>query len=372
MNLHERYGLRHIINARGTFTPLGVSRTPEPVIEATAEALRHFFDMAELQRVAGGRIAELTGAEAACVTNCVAAGITVAVAAAMAGADAARIAQLPDPAGMNRCVVVQAGHLVNFGQPVEQAVRLSGAEVLTAGDADGCLPEILDARLAEDGVAALLIVDSRLSWGDNVSAAEAVALAHARGLPVILDGAAQDLRLPALLATGADAVLVSGQKYLSSPTAGIVLGRTDFVAAILAQEKGIGRAMKAGKEDIIGALAAVEYRQTLDLDAWSAERRAEAEEFAAALGTLAGVSTRLVADPTHGPFWRVHADFDDARCGRPAGDIAHELAAGDPPIYVFEADAAQGTLNFELLSLGADERRTIVDRISEIVGYEKD
>ena len=249
-----------------------------------------------------------------------------------------------------------------------QAVRLAGAEVAAAGDDAGCTPERLDAHLAEDGVAALLVVDSRLAWGDNVAAAEAAALARARGLPVILDGAAQDLRLPDLLAVGADAVLVSAQKYLSAPTAGIVLGRPDFVAAVLAQEKGIGRAMKAGKEDIVGALAAVEYRQSLDLDAWSRDRRAEAEVFADALRTLPGVTARLVPDPTQGPFWRVHADFDAKACGMVAPDIARDLAAGHPPIYVFEAEAAAGTLNFELLGLADDERRAIVERIGEIIG----
>ena len=137
-SLHEEYKLRRVINARGTFTPLGVSRTPEPVVEATAEALRHFFDMGELSNWAGREIARLTDAEWGAVTHCTAASITMSCAAMMSCSDARKIAQLPDTRGMNTGVVVQAGHLVNYGQAIEQAIRLSGARVVVAGSHDRC------------------------------------------------------------------------------------------------------------------------------------------------------------------------------------------------------------------------------------------
>ncbi len=43
MSLHDRYGLTRVINAAGTFTPLGVSRSPAAVGNAVAEALSAFF-----------------------------------------------------------------------------------------------------------------------------------------------------------------------------------------------------------------------------------------------------------------------------------------------------------------------------------------
>ena len=61
----------------------------------------------------------------------------------------------------------------------------------------------------------------------------------------------------------ADLVLVSAQKYLASPTAGLIIGRKRLVHACRAHEKGIGRAMKATKEAVIGVLAALEERQNL-------------------------------------------------------------------------------------------------------------
>ena len=49
---------------------------------------------------------------------------------------------------------------------------------------------------------------------------------------MIVDGAAQDLRLRELIATGADLVLTSAHKYLCSTTGGIVAGRKELVDAV--------------------------------------------------------------------------------------------------------------------------------------------
>ena len=42
--------------------------------------------------------------------------------------------------------------------------------------------------------------------------------------------------------------------------------------AVYLQNRGIGRAMKAGKEAIFGAMAALEYREQEDMGAWTAEQ----------------------------------------------------------------------------------------------------
>ncbi|MGI9384544.1 MAG: aminotransferase class V-fold PLP-dependent enzyme [Methyloligellaceae bacterium] len=367
MDLHKDYGLRELINARGVFTPLGVSRTPEPIIEAVAEALRHFFDMAELQDTTGRTIAEITGSEWGTVTNCAAASITISVAAAMTGTDAEKIARLPDTTGLANRVVIQAGHLVDYGQPIEQAIRLAGAEVVVAGGPDRCTRQDLETALATENVAALVVVDSRLIAGETVPPAQAVALAHAIGLPVILDGAAQDLRLDELIATGADLIAVSAQKYLSGPTAGLVFGTRALVDAVNAQGKGIGRGMKAGKEAVFGALAALKLRQTLDLARWETVKLQEAETFAAHIAGLPGITTELVPDPTKGPFCRVHATIDPAAVGKPAGQVISELAQGDRPIFVYAEPQRPGTIVLELMELTDEEREAIAVRLKEIL-----
>lgn len=368
MNLHKDYGLRELINARGVFTPLGVSRTPEPIIDAVAESLRHFFDMAELQDATGRTMAEIAGSQWGAVTNCAAASITLSVAAAMTGTDADRIARLPDTTGMANRAVIQAGHLVNYGQPIEQAIRLAGAELVVAGTPARCTRQELEAATAAENVAALVIVDSRLSVGETVPPAHATELAHAIGLPVILDGAAQDLRLGELIATGADLVLVSAQKYLSGPTAGLVFGTRKLVDAVNAQGKGIGRGMKAGKEAVFGALAALKLRQAMDLGQWETVKRQEADAFAARIADLPGLTTELVPDPTEGPFCRVHARIDPAIAGKPAEQIVSELVQGDRPIFVYAEPRTPETIAFELMELTDEEREAVAVRLEEILG----
>jgi seryl-tRNA(Sec) selenium transferase len=125
-DIRRRLGLRPIINVSGTMTALGASIVVPDAIRAVTEILPEFVEITDLQRKASAVIARLTGAEAGFVTASASAGITIGVAGCMTGADLGRVEQLPDAAGMKDEVVVQAGHLVGYGAPVEQAVRLAG------------------------------------------------------------------------------------------------------------------------------------------------------------------------------------------------------------------------------------------------------
>lgn len=268
MNLHDRYQLTRLINASGTFTPLGVSRSSVQIASVVAQALGEFFDIDELQVRTGRAVADLTGAEAAAVTHCVAAGITLSIAAAMAGSDPLRIQALPDSRGLPNRVVLPAGHAVNYGHPIFTDIRLAGAHPVIACTDASCTLENIETALADERTACLLLVSSRLVAGPRIDLREAVAAAHRRGVPAIIDGAAQDMRIGELLATGADIVLISAHKYMASPTAGLIIGRSGMVQACRAQDRGIGRSMKATKEALIGVLAAVEERRALDIEAW--------------------------------------------------------------------------------------------------------
>ncbi len=83
-SLHTRFGLNQVINACGTYTPLGVSRSTPQVAQAVAQALGDFSVIDQLQAAASQALARWAGAQAGAVTHCVAAGITMAVAGAMA------------------------------------------------------------------------------------------------------------------------------------------------------------------------------------------------------------------------------------------------------------------------------------------------
>src|SRR6202453_4435023 len=68
-NIYARIGVRSFINGRGTWTYLSGSLELPEVRAAKQAAAEHFVDIFELQRAAGRRLAELSGAEAGMVTS---------------------------------------------------------------------------------------------------------------------------------------------------------------------------------------------------------------------------------------------------------------------------------------------------------------
>jgi L-seryl-tRNA(Ser) seleniumtransferase len=90
---------------------------------------------------------------------------------------------------------------------------------------------------------------------------EVIDIAHAAGVPVIVDAADQvppRSNLTNLTARGADLVVFSGGKGLSGPqSSGLILGRRNLVEACRlnsSPNSAIGRGMKVGKEEIAGLL----------------------------------------------------------------------------------------------------------------------
>ena len=367
MGIHERYNLTNVINAAGTFTPLGVSRSPAIVGQTVAEALSEFFLIDELQDVASAAISQWTGAEAGAVTHCVAASITLAIAAAMAGNAPDRVAALPDTNDMPNRVVLPAGHAINYGHSIVQDVRLAGATPVLAGSAQQCAIEALESELRQARTACLLLVSSRLVGGKPIDIARAVRVAHDCGLPAIIDGAAQDMRVKEILATGADLVLVSAQKYLASPTAGLVIGRKDLVGAVRAHEKGIGRAMKPTKEGICGVLAAIAEREKADLRAWRSMQEEKVARFVQRANDHPGVSATSIADPVGMPFPRAQLTIDPAHAGMDAATLAVALRSGSPSVWVMNHALKEGHMILELVPLSDKELETINSRISAIL-----
>lgn len=368
MDLHEQYGLRHVINACGKMTHLSGAIVLPDIAAAASDSMRHFFVLDELQAAAGRLIAEQTGAESGCVTACTAAGITLSVAASMTGNSLPRVLQLPDSEGMPSRVLIQKGHCVNYGNPITQSIRLAGATPIELGTVNRCTPEFIRYELEKGGVAAIVHVEShhtvRYGW---VPLPDVVTLAHEFDVPVIVDGAAQDQRLRELIGTGADIVLTSAHKYLCSTTGGIVAGRKELVDAVYLQNRGIGRPMKAGKEAIIGAMAALDFRSTQDMAAWTAEQDRKMHLILDRLEGIAGLTLSIDPDPNGCPFSRARLTLDSQQCGHSAESFNEVLQEGDPTIVLRAHHVDEGYVNIDAIEMTDDEIELTCSRIRELL-----
>lgn len=326
-------GLRHIINASGTMTALGASIMVPEAIEAMAAIAPYFVEMGELHKKASEVIAKATGAEAGTVTASTASGMSVSIAACMTGADMGRIEQLPDTTDMRNEVVIQLGHMVDFGHPLDQDIRITGARVRAIGQATNTKIHQLEHALGSDTAAALYVVSHHTARFGMIALKQFCDVSHAKGVPVIVD-AASEYDLEGFLQDGADLVIYSGHKFLGGPTSGLVAGKKDLVRASYLQNFGIGRSMKVGKESIYGVMAAIQAWGTRDHQGIRAKEQRILELWQDGLKNIPGIRAEKSPDPTDNPLERLLIKVDESETGISAWELAINLAKGDTPVVV--------------------------------------
>ncbi|MCQ8781613.1 aminotransferase class V-fold PLP-dependent enzyme [Mangrovibrevibacter kandeliae] len=364
--IRTRLGLRQVINVSGTMTSLGASIITEPAIAAMAEIAPEWVEIDDLQRRASATIARLTGAEAGFVTACCAAGISMTIAGAMTGIDLLAMERLPnDTRGLRTEVLLQAGHAVNYGAPVDQSVRLVGGRVVTAGTVTAVQRHHVENAITDNTVALLHVVSHHTVQYGLLSLEEVVEICRPRGVPVIVDAASEyDLR--GFLARGADIVIYSGHKFLSGPTSGLVAGRKDLVRAAYLQNKGIGRAMKVGKESIAGVMAALDAWETRDHSAVRARETGALGLWHARLNAHPGLHARITPDPTHNPLDRLEVAVAP-ESGFTAYGLAKTLSAGEPPVIVRDHEAELGFFYLDPCNLHDGEAEVVADAFERVM-----
>ncbi|MBV9782439.1 MAG: aminotransferase class V-fold PLP-dependent enzyme [Acidisphaera sp.] len=392
--IYERLGVRTIVNAKGSATRLSGAILPEEVAQAMAEASQSCVDIAELQAAAGAIIAEATGAEAGYVTSGAAAGLLLGTAACVTGLDPGRMNRLPDTAGMKNEVVMPRSQR-NF---YDHAVRAAGVRIVEvglpdrfsgAGVRDAEPWEIADA-ITERTAAVHFVAQP---WS-RPPLADIVRIAHAAGVPVLVDAAAQlppATNLRRFIAEGADLVVFSGGKALRGPQAsGILCGRRDLVMAAALQHldldidwplwspppglidkrllagaphHGIGRPCKVGREEIVGLITALRLFLAADPEARRAAWHVQLATIADGLGGLPGLTARLDGS---GEVPLLHLVLDhDAKLG--AAELAERLQRGDPPIHVDHARLSENILRCNPTCLKPDQPAIVARRVRELL-----
>jgi uncharacterized pyridoxal phosphate-dependent enzyme len=371
MPMREDLGVKELINADSMKTLLGGTLMAPSVLDAMRNAAESYVDMHELQRAVGKRLANLTHNEAAFVCTGASAGLILATLACITGRDmnmvgtAIRdgVASFP-----RRDFVVQCGHR----NPYDPAIVLAGGRLVQVGNVLQTFAWELEAAITPATAGVLYFAGKHLGFG-ALELEEVVRIAHAADVPVIVDAAAQlppQENLWSFTKRGADLVIFSGGKELRGPQAsGLIVGRRDLIEACAlhaSPNQRLARAMKVGKEEMLGLLAAVELYMTQD----DADELARCErivtEWVDALGSLPGVSAERSFPGTDGrPLPRAVISFDSSM-GLTGASVQAALLSGRPAIAVAVADPRAIYLNPELLRTG--EEKTVLDRVSQVVG----
>lgn len=379
--------LRPVINASGVVLHTNLGRAPlaaaarEAMVAVAAGYSNLEYDLETGSRGSRydhcvGLLVELTGAESALVVNNAAAALVLALATV----------------AHDRGVAVSRGELVEIGGGfrIPEILARSGARLVEVGSTNRTRVADYEKALAGEEIAALLKVhrsNFRMSgFTEEASLAELAPLAASVGVPLLYDlgsglladpqalGMPPEPRPAEALEAGADLVVVSGDKLLGGPQAGLVLGRAAIVSAM--RENPLCRALRVDKVTLAGLEATLRlYRDperarseipVLRMLAEPTERlRARAEALAerlrgaglaeasaeATVGAVGGGTYPDVPLPSWGAVVR----------GVPVGRLVAALRAGEPPVVGrIEGDR----LVLDVRTIREEEIDVLVDRVA--------
>jgi L-seryl-tRNA(Ser) seleniumtransferase len=371
-DIYQSIGVRPMINCEGVITIIGGSLTLPEVKRAMDEASRQYVHLDELAEAVGSRLAELTGAEWGIVTSGCAGAMTHATSACITGGDPEKLQRLPDLTGLKNEVVVP-----RYCRNVyDHAVRMLGVrmvEVETVQD--------LEAALSPR-TAMIYMFLGNANQPENRQASRELSLetvvrfTRPKNVPVLVDCAAERLS-DDYLKRGASLLAYSGGKLLRGPQcAGLLLGRKDLVKAAwinAAPHHSFGRPMKAGKEEIMGMLAAVEMWKKRDHQAEWKQWQAWVDYMADRIGKAPGVTTETATPDT--PVQRcprLHVSWDSEKLGITGKEAEKLLFEGTPRIRVARAiGSRRDTLpsSFMLLPImmSAGEEKLVAERVHALL-----
>lgn len=367
-DVYESIGVRPLINARGTFTIISGSLMLPEVRAAMDAAAKRYVHLDELTDAIGARLATLTGAEWGLVTSGCSAALTHATAACVAGGNPDLHVRIPNLNGFAKDEVIIPKHSRNVYDAALRAVGVRVTEVST--------PAELDAALGPRTALVYILA------GPNADASplslQAIApIAKARGVPILVDAAAEILTVPNVhLQNGATLVGYSGGKCLRGPqTAGLLLGRKDLVRAAWvhsAPHHGFARGKKVGKEEAIGMLMAVEMwvkrDHTAEWNRWSSWL----DHIARRVSSIDGIQTSVVQPKglsNRTPQLRVL--WDRQRFGVSGESIARMLLDGEPRIALFPARGDNGPsltgVSVTPYMLSPGDEKIVADRLHALL-----
>ncbi|HZF39568.1 MAG TPA: aminotransferase class V-fold PLP-dependent enzyme [Blastocatellia bacterium] len=362
--IYQSIGVRPFINGAGTLTVNGGSLELPEVRAAMDAAAQHMVQLDELMEGVGKRLAELTGAEWGIVTAGCAAAMTLATLACVTGGNPDKHIRLPNMDGLGKDEVIIPKHSRNN---YDAAIRAVGVRIIEVNDAQG-----LEAAIGPRTAMIYIFAGPQADAG-TPSYEEITRIARQKNIPVLTDAAAEVLTIPNVhLQRGSTMVAYSGGKQLRGPQcSGLLLGRKDLVSAAWvhsAPHHGFARNMKVGKEEIIGALAAVEAWVKRDHKAIWQQMLDQMNHIAKRVSSIPGISTEA-HEPTglsnRSPVLNIR--WDAARLGISGQQLAQILDTTDPRILVGVSRGAQNGISITAFNLKPGDEKVIADRLYAVL-----
>ena len=364
--IYGALSVKRIITASGSTTAYGGSKIRPEILDAMNKAAGMMVNIDELNRAASRIIADATGAEAGFVSSGAAGGLVLQAAAVIAGSDPAKMSRLPDTGGMKNEIIIHKSHRF----PYDQCYESVGAKFVEIGDGRRCQPWQLEAAFTEN-TAAVAYLFSPFITRRAIPFPQLCEIAHARGVPVIVDAASMTpprSNLRRFTAEGADMVIYSGGKAVRGPQGtGILCGRADLIDAAFANaspHQFIGRGMKVAKEEIVGLLRAIQLFMNEDEAAEMARYRRMAQQAVDALAEAPGLRVTLEHDEHNYLIPHAVMRFTKEWRGPSRNAVYQAMIDGDPPVYlhdIFDPDE----LAVDPFNLDDEELGIVIRRLGE-------
>jgi L-seryl-tRNA(Ser) seleniumtransferase len=257
--------LRRAINATGVIVHTNLGRAPlSEEARAAMDLVAQGYSNLEYDLAAGSRgsryahaeelLRRLTGAGGGLLVNNNAGAVLLVLTALARG----------------RKVIISRGQLIEIGGGfrIPEVMLQSGVQLVEVGTTNRTHVGDYEGAIDEEVVLLMHIHHSNfkvLGFVEQVSLPELVDIASQHGLLVVEDlgsgclldtspfGLAHEPTVQEAIAEGADLVCFSGDKLLGGPQAGIVVGRTDLIAAL--KRHPLSRALRVDKTTIAGVQA---------------------------------------------------------------------------------------------------------------------
>jgi len=382
-NPYEKYGLRLVVNAAGTFTSVGGSIASPEVFKAMEDASKSFMHITWLQEWAGKEIAKVTGAEAGFPTCGASSALILAAAACIFKGTELENYEPAYPETWSHISQKIPAHTEELKNEFiiqkanrnmyDHAVEVAGGHIIEVGTKEaGATREELDAAYNPEKTAAYYITEGNSP--KCLSIAAVADIAHKNRVPLIVDVAGRlppKKNLKRYLKKGADLVAFSGGKSMAGPNnSGILAGRKDLIKLAHLQAfpfHGIGRSAKMSRETIVGLVTALKLYLEQDEDSLYTIMEKKARYLVEQLNKIPDVKTEIhyqttVEENEHTtPLIYVRPGEG---YGLSVRDLYIELETGTPSI---KTSTFGGVLSLNPKYLLEGDEEIIITRIKEVL-----